>query len=113
MKVLFGMPLQETTGFVESLLRLAGLDWRVPNISTLCRRLKTLNVAIPYRDGLGPLQLSRVYRLSFDAPEQLVSGVFRCSRFLVHLRSIMAWMNQKSSLAQNPKSVWWVLTLDR
>jgi len=26
MKVLFGMPLRQTTGFVESLLRLAGLD---------------------------------------------------------------------------------------
>jgi hypothetical protein len=28
MKVLFGMALRQTTGFVESLLRLAGLDWR-------------------------------------------------------------------------------------
>ncbi len=26
MKVLFGMPLRQTTGFVQSLLRLAGLD---------------------------------------------------------------------------------------
>ena len=38
MKVLFGMPLRQTTGFVESLLRLAGLDWKVPDFSTLCRR---------------------------------------------------------------------------
>ena len=57
MKVLFGMPLRQTTGFVESLLRLAGLDWRVPDFSTLCRRQKTLNVAIPYRGGKGPLHL--------------------------------------------------------
>ena len=35
MKVLFGMPLRQTTGFVESLLRLAGLDWKVPDFSTL------------------------------------------------------------------------------
>ena len=46
---LFGMPLRKTTGFVESLLRLAGLDWKVPDFSTLCRRQKSLNVAIPYR----------------------------------------------------------------
>ena len=44
-------------GFVESFLRLAGLDWKVPDFSTLCRRQKTLNVAIPYRGGTGPLHL--------------------------------------------------------
>ena len=47
MKVLFGMPLRQTTVFVESLFRLAGLDWKVPNFSALCRRRKTLNVTIP------------------------------------------------------------------
>jgi hypothetical protein len=57
MKVLFGMPLRQTTGFVESLLRLVGLGWRVPDFSTLCRRQRTLNVAIPYRGGTGPLNL--------------------------------------------------------
>ena len=35
MKVLFGMALRQTTGFVESLLRLIDLDWSVPNFSTL------------------------------------------------------------------------------
>ena len=29
LKVLFGMPLRQTTGFVQSLLRLIGLDWWV------------------------------------------------------------------------------------
>ena len=57
MKVLFGMPLRQTTGFVQSLLRLAGLDWNVPDFSTLCRRQRTLNVSIPYRVGAGPLNL--------------------------------------------------------
>jgi len=38
MKVLFGMALRQTTGFVESLLRLVGLDWTVPDFSTLSRR---------------------------------------------------------------------------
>src|SRR6056297_575951 len=57
MKVLFGMALRQTTGFVESLLRLVGLDWSVPDFSTLSRRQKTLAVSIPYRGSKGPLHL--------------------------------------------------------
>ena len=69
MKVLFGMvdigaPLvratmstRQMTGFVESLLRLIGLDWAVPNFSTLSRRQKALKVNIPYRGSGGPLHL--------------------------------------------------------
>ncbi|SNT29091.1 Transposase DDE domain-containing protein [Antarctobacter heliothermus] len=57
LKVLFGMPLRQATGFVESLLRLVGLDWTVPDFSTLCRRQKTLNVNLPYRGSTGPLNL--------------------------------------------------------
>lgn len=48
MKVLFGMALRQTTCFVESLLRLIGLNWAVPDFSTLSRRPKTLAVNIPY-----------------------------------------------------------------
>jgi transposase len=57
MKVMFGMALRQTTGFVESLLRLIGLDWTVPNFSTLSRRQKTLAVNILYRGSKGPLHL--------------------------------------------------------
>ncbi len=57
MKVLFGMALRQTTGFVESLLLLIGLDWTVPDFSTLCRRQRTLAVNIPYRGSQGPLHL--------------------------------------------------------
>jgi len=57
MKVLFGTALRQTTGFVESLLRLVGLDWTVPDFSTLSRRRKTLAVNIPYRGSKGPLHL--------------------------------------------------------
>lgn len=57
MKVLFGMALRQTTGFVESLLRLVGLDWTVPDFSTLSRRQKTSAVSIPYRGSRGPLHL--------------------------------------------------------
>jgi len=42
---------------VASPLRLAGLDWPVPDYSTLCRRQKTLKVQIPYRRADGPLNL--------------------------------------------------------
>ena len=57
MKVLFGMALRQTTGFVESLLRLVGRGWPVPDFSTLSRRQKTLAVNIPYRGSRGPLHL--------------------------------------------------------
>lgn len=70
MKVLLGMPLRQNesvkappvrahwrTGFVESRLRLAGLDWRIPDLGTLCRNQKTLNVTIQYRGGSGRLHL--------------------------------------------------------
>ncbi|MFV1807388.1 IS5 family transposase [Phaeobacter sp. Ax4a-4a] len=57
MKVLFRMALRQTTGFVESLLRLSGLDWSVPDFSTLSRRQKSLAVNIPYRGSEGPLHL--------------------------------------------------------
>tara|TARA_R100000935_G_scaffold34072_2_gene54645 strand:+ start:3114 stop:3857 length:744 start_codon:yes stop_codon:yes gene_type:complete len=57
MKVPFGMALRKTTGFVESLLRLAGLNWDVLDFSTICRRQRTLALNIPYRGAKGPLHL--------------------------------------------------------
>ena len=42
---------------VESVLRLAGLNWRVPNFSTVCRRQETLRVQLPYRASTTPLNL--------------------------------------------------------
>jgi hypothetical protein len=56
-KVLFKLLLRQTAGMVSSLLQLAGLDWPVPDYSTLCRRQKTLKVQIPYRRSGGPLNL--------------------------------------------------------
>ena len=70
MKVLFGMALRQIEpwkrhwsegpwrgGFVESLLRLTGLDWIVPDFSTICRRQRTLAVNSPYRGTKDPLHL--------------------------------------------------------
>jgi hypothetical protein len=51
------MALRQTTGFVESLLRLVGLDRAVPDFGTLSRRQKTRKVNIPYRGPDGPLHL--------------------------------------------------------
>ena len=56
-KCLFGLALRQTLGLVESLLRLAGLDWPVPDYSTVCRRQKTLQAQITYRPSAEPLQL--------------------------------------------------------
>ena len=56
-KVLFKLPLRQTTGMVASLLGMANLDWAVPDYTTLCRRQKTLAVQIPYRRADGPLNL--------------------------------------------------------
>ena len=56
-KVLFKLPLRQTTGMVASLLKLAGLDWAVPDFSMLSRRQKTLNGNIPYLGSDGPLHL--------------------------------------------------------
>ena len=57
LKVLLGFALRQTTGFVESLLRLVGFAWSVPDFSTLSRRQKSLRVDIPYRGSDGPLHL--------------------------------------------------------
>jgi len=56
-KLLFKLPLRQTTGMVASLLKMANLGWTVPDYSTLCRRQKTLAVQIPYRRADGPLNL--------------------------------------------------------
>ena len=48
-KCLFGLPLRQSIGMVESLLKLAGLDWPAPDFSTISRRQKHLRVVIPYQ----------------------------------------------------------------
>lgn len=55
--VLFSLPLRQTTGMVTSILAMAGLDWPVPDFSTLSRRQKTLAVQITHRRRAGSLNL--------------------------------------------------------
>ncbi len=56
-KVLFKLPLRQTTGMVASLLKMADLDWVVPDYTTLCRRQEAVTVQIPYGRADGPLSL--------------------------------------------------------
>ena len=48
-KCLFGLPLRQTLGLVQSLLKLMGLPWAAPDYSTVCRRQKSLDVLVHYR----------------------------------------------------------------
>ena len=80
LKILLGLPLRQATGFVASLLKLSGLDWSVPDFSTLSRRQKTLNVIIPYRGSKGQLHLL------VDSTGIKVEGEGECPR-----RSSLRW----------------------
>lgn len=57
MKVLFGLALRQTQGFVQSVLTLSGLDWQAPDYSTMSRREKRLQVQITARPSRGGLHL--------------------------------------------------------
>lgn len=57
LKFMFGLGLRQTTGLAESLIKLAQLDWNVPDYSTLSRRQRLLCVAITARSSLGGLHL--------------------------------------------------------
>ncbi|AXT45495.1 MULTISPECIES: IS5 family transposase [Chromobacterium] len=56
-KCLFNLALRQAVGMVQSLLKLAGLDWLTPDYSTVCRRQKHLQVAIPCRPTTTGLHL--------------------------------------------------------
>ena len=56
-KNLFGLALRQAVGFVESLLKLSGLHWPVPDFSTICRRQRSLQVHVPYRSSQAGLDL--------------------------------------------------------
>ena len=45
-KCLFSLPLRQAMGMAQSPLGMAGLDWSVPDYSTVSRRQKTLKFAI-------------------------------------------------------------------
>lgn len=73
-KVLFELPLRQTAGMVASLLRLAGLNWPVPELYAPSRRQKTLAFQVPYRRADGPLTL--LAESKEDAGSNAACGTF-------------------------------------
>ncbi len=57
LKTLFNLPLRQVTGLVSSLIKMAGLDWPVPDYTTLCRRQRTLKGNLGGQISLGGLHL--------------------------------------------------------
>jgi len=56
-KSLFNLALRQAMGMAQSLLKLAGLDWQVPDFSTLSRRQKHLSVTIGAQPTIKGLHL--------------------------------------------------------
>jgi hypothetical protein len=56
-KAPFGMGLRQTRGFVERLLQFVGLDWQVPDFSTLWRHQRALVGNMLYGGSKGPPHL--------------------------------------------------------
>jgi hypothetical protein len=56
-KGLFNLALRQAMGMAQSLLKLAGLDWQVPDFSTVSRRQKHLAVSIEARPTTTGLHL--------------------------------------------------------
>ena len=56
-KGLFNLALRQAMGMTKSLLKLAGLDWQVPDFSTVSRRQKHLAVSIEARPTTTGLHL--------------------------------------------------------
>lgn len=53
----YRLPLRATEGLTRSLIRLLGVELRVPNYTTLCRRRRSLEVELPRRKKREPLHL--------------------------------------------------------
>ena len=88
-KVLFGLGLRQTIGMVASRLKLSGLDWPVPDYSTLCRRQKTVAIQIPFRRAGGDLNL-------------LVDSTGVKMRRLWRVAGAPAWREPTTAMAQGP-----------
>ena len=56
-KSLFRLSLRMVTGFVQSLIKLCGLDWTAPDYSTICRRQKYIDIQISYQKSCNGLHL--------------------------------------------------------
>ena len=97
LKCMFGLGLRHATGLAESLLKLAQLDWNVPDYSNLSRRQKTLSVAITARSSLGGLHLL----VDSTGVKMLGEGEWKIRKHGADLpiasgaRCIWAWMRRR------------------
>lgn len=57
LRTLFRFPLRATQGFLEGLVKLMGLDLKVPHYSRLSRRAGNLQVVLPRKEKSGSLDL--------------------------------------------------------
>lgn len=53
----YHLPLRSTQGLMQSIVKLMSLDLTVPDYSLLCRRRKTIDVALPRRKKTEPLHM--------------------------------------------------------
>ena len=53
-RLVSALPLRQTEGFLKSILALMGVDLRVPDHTTLCRRQGDLNVDLPVQSRHAP-----------------------------------------------------------
>lgn len=57
LSAVLSLPLRQTEGFGQSMMKLLGVDVRVPDYSTLCKRKKDLKVTLSASKGKGPLHI--------------------------------------------------------
>ncbi len=56
-RLVYGLALRQTEGFLQSISRLLDLNLRIPDHTTLCRRSKDLNIRLPVSANDGPLHI--------------------------------------------------------
>lgn len=76
-KSLFRLSLLMVTGFVQSLIRLSGLDWLAPDYSPLCRRQKHIDITISYQKSSDGLHLL----VDYTGLKFLGEGEWKCKKY--------------------------------
>ncbi len=57
LQVVYHLPLRATQGLLHSIVQLLGVELKVPDYTTLCRRRQTLEVSLPVQARHEPLHL--------------------------------------------------------
>jgi hypothetical protein len=56
-RLVYGLALRQTEGFLQSIFGLLDVDLRIPDHTTLCRRSQDLNIRLPVSANDGPLHI--------------------------------------------------------